>query len=274
MGGYALCFMSQMLDPELSVVPVRSYFVRQRNALLVRGKFGPMYLDYYLHLMQHQLKNEEPGDTMLKEALAGITLHLCSRPQDESCAWTLNFHEPLMNLFVTGSTKPGRVTGRIFTEDVRDGGKNLFISQTTRPNQQPRQSMIEVSGRDALGAVEQFYTQSEQRLTRVFRLPDEEFVQISAEPDCDEAWLAALTLEQVVEMGQVEHLTLLETRGYVLECGCSPERLYPLISRLPQEDIDYVFSEGVAALQCPRCGARYRTDRTMFDDWLERSNVS
>jgi uncharacterized C2H2 Zn-finger protein len=35
-----------------------------------------------------------------------------------------------------------------------------------------------------------------------------------------------------------------------------------------------VFSEGVAALQCPRCGARYRTDRTMFDDWLERSNVS
>ncbi len=266
--------MSQMLDPELSVVPIRSYFVRQRNALLVRGKFDPMYLDYYLHLMQHNLRYEEPGDTMLKEALAGITLHLCSRPHDESCAWTLNLCDPLMNLFVTGSTKPGRVTGRIFTEDVRDAGKNLFISQTTRPQQQPRQSMIEVVGRDVLAAVEQFYTQSEQRLTRLFRLADEEFVQVSAEPDCDEEWLANLTTEQVVNMGQVEHLTLLETRGYVLECGCSPERLYPLISRLPQDDIDYVFSDGAAAMQCPRCGARYRTDRTTFDDWMERNGVS
>lgn len=266
--------MSQMLDPELSVVPVRSYFVRNRNALLVRGKFDPMYLDYYLHLMQHQLQYEEPGDTMLKEALAAVTLHLCSRPQDEACAWTLNFHEPLMNLFVTGSTKPGRVTGRIFTEDVRDGGKNLFIAQTTRPDQQPRQSMIEVTTRDVLAAVEEFYTRSEQRLTRIFRLADEEFVQISAEPDCDEAWLEGLTLEQVIQIGTVEHLTLLETRGYVLECGCSPDRLYPLISRLPQEDIDYVFSDGEAALQCPRCAARYRTDRAMFDAWAERSKLS
>jgi molecular chaperone Hsp33 len=62
--------MTQMLDPELSVVEVRSYFVRIRNALLVRGRFSPLYLDYYLHLMQHQLKYEEEMDGMLKDALA------------------------------------------------------------------------------------------------------------------------------------------------------------------------------------------------------------
>jgi molecular chaperone Hsp33 len=265
--------MTQMLDPELSVVEVRSYFVRIRNALLVRGRFSPLYLDYYLHLMQHQLKYEEVMDGMLKDALAGITLHLCSRPQDEGCAWTLNFHEPLMNLFVTGSTRPGRVTGRIFTEDVRDTGKTLFIAQTTRPNQAPRQSMVELEGRDVLASIESFYTQSEQRLTRLFRLNDEEFVQISAEPDCDEAWLAGLTLEDVVGMGQKEHLTLLETRAYVLECGCSPERLYPLISRLPEEDLAFVFEDGVALMQCPRCGARYRTGKVEFEEWKKREAI-
>jgi molecular chaperone Hsp33 len=262
--------MTQMLDPELSVVDVRSFFVRKRNALLVRGRFSPLYLDYYLHLMQHHLKYEEGHDAMLKDALAGIALHLGSRPQDEGCAWTMNFHKPLMNLFVTGSTRPGRVTGRLFTEDVRDSGQNLFIAQTTRPNQQPRQSMVEIEGTDVLAAVEAFYTQSEQRLTRIFRLADEEFVQISAEPDCDEAWLAGLAVTDLEGLGEREHLTLLETRGYVLECGCSPERLYPLISRLPQEDLDYVFEDGVAVLQCPRCAARYRTEQGVFEEWRKR----
>ncbi len=262
--------MSQMLEPELSVVEVRSYFVRKRNALLVRGRFSPLYLDYYLHLMQHQLKYEERADLMLKDALAGLALHLCSRPQDEGCAWTLNFHEPLMNLFVTGATRPGRVTGRIFTEDIKDTGKSLFIAQTTRPNHQPRQSMVEIHGADVLAGVEAFYTQSEQRLTRVFRLPEEEFVQVSAEPDCDLPWLEALKLEDIHDIGTREHLTLLETRGYTLACGCSPERLYPLISRLPQEDLEFVFEDGVAEVQCPRCGARYRTERGEFDEWRRR----
>ena len=265
--------MSQMLDPELSTVEVRSFFVRKRNALLVRGRFSPLFLDYYLHLMQHQLKQEVAQDDMLKDALAAMALHLCSRPQDEGCAWTINFHLPLMNLFVTGSTRPGRVIGRVFVEDVRDSGKNLFIAQTTRPHHQPRQSMVEFTGTDVLQAVEAFYTQSEQRLTRLFRLEDEEYAQVSAEPDCDEEWLASLRVEDLADLSQTEHLTLLETRGYVLECGCSPERLYPLISRLSQEDLDYVFEDGVAVIQCPRCGARYRTEQGVFEDWLKREGL-
>jgi molecular chaperone Hsp33 len=255
---------------ELSPVTVQSFFVRHRNCLLVRATFSPLYLDYYIHLMEHQLRNEEPADTMLKEALAGLTLHLCSRPQDEGCAWTINFHEPLMNLFVTGSTRPGRVTGRIFTEDVRDSGKNLFIAQTKRIDFEARQSMIEITGADVLSGIEQFYTQSEQRPTRVFRLPDEEFLQISAEPDADLEWLRSLTLADVEHLSTTEELSLLETRAYQFECGCSPDRLYPLIDRLPAEDLAYIFEDGIAEIQCPRCGARYRTPRETFTAWQEQ----
>ena len=86
--------MSQMLEPDLSVVDLRSYFVRKRNALLVRGRFSPLYLDYYLHLMQHGIQHAEPLDQMLKDTLAALALHLCSRPQDESCAWTIHVKKP------------------------------------------------------------------------------------------------------------------------------------------------------------------------------------
>ncbi|MGV3658616.1 MAG: Hsp33 family molecular chaperone HslO [Prosthecobacter sp.] len=263
--------MSQMLEPDLSVVELRSYFVRKRNALLVRGRFSPLYLDYYLHLMQHGIQHEEPLDQMLKDALAALALHLCSRPQDEGCAWTIHVKEPQRaNLFVTGSTHPGRVTGRVFTEDVRQEGEALFVAQTTRPNNSVRQSMVEFQGDDMFAAVEHFYTTSEQRLTRLFRLPEEEFIQISAEPDCDEAWLATLTLDGVLELEQTEHLTLLETRGYMFECGCSVERLLPIIMRLPQDDLDHIFADGMATITCPRCGAVFRTAKASFEEWRSK----
>jgi len=263
--------MSQMLEPELSVVELRSYFVRKRNALLVRGRFSPLYLDYYLHLMQHGIQHAEPLDQMLKDGLAALAMHLCSRPHDETIAWTIHVKEPQRaNLFVTGSTHPGRVTGRIFTEDVKQEGEALFISQTTRPNHPTRQSMIEFKGGDISTAVEEFYTTSEQRRTRLFRLDDEEFVQISAEPDCDEVWLSELALENVLELDQTEHLTLLETRGYVFDCGCSVERLMPIIMRLPQDDLDHIFADGMAKITCPRCGAVFRTPKASFEEWKQK----
>ena len=266
--------MSQMLSPDLSVAEIRSYYVRNRNALLVRGSMQPLYMDYYLHLMQHGLKYDDRLDQMLKDALAGVALHLCSRPQDESCAWTINLRDPLVNLFVTGSSRPGRVTGRIFTEDVRDSGKSLFIAQTTRPHMQPRQSMIEITdSNDMLAGVEAFYTQSEQRLTRTFRLPDEDFVQICAEPDCDEDWLRNLTDADIPGLDKAEHLTLLETRGYVFDCGCTADRLFPLLNRLNQDDLDYVFSDGEATITCPRCGAIFHTPRAAFDEWQSRQGA-
>jgi molecular chaperone Hsp33 len=256
-----------MLQEDTSMVEVRSFYVRQRNALLVRGKFAPLYLDYYLHLMQHGLKYEERLDGQLKELLAAVTLHSCSRPQDETCAWTLQLHQPLVNFFVTAVNRPGRTTGRLFTEDVRDSGQNLFIAQVTRTHFQPRQSMVQFEGTDLLKAVEQFYTQSEQRLTRLFRADDEEFIMVSAEPDCDEIWLHELSYEDVENIDATEHLTPLETRGYVFDCGCSIDRLYPLIARLPEDDLNHIVDDGLATINCPRCGAIYKAPQDHFNEW-------
>ena len=259
--------MSQTPLDDASTVAVRSFFVRKRNALLTRAHFSPLYMDYYLHLMQHGLRNEKEGDAMLKDTLAALTLHLCSRPQDEVVAWTINIRHPLMNLFATGGSRPGRVTGRIFTEGVKDTGKCLFIAQVNRGVEVGRQSMVDFVGMDVLEAVEHFYTQSEQRITRFFRGEDEELIMISAEPDCDGDWLMGLEQEDVERINEKEHLTPLETRGYVFECGCSVERLYPLLARLSADDLDHVFGEGTATITCPRCAAIFKAPREHFEEW-------
>jgi molecular chaperone Hsp33 len=259
---------------EPAPVEIRSYFIRGRNCLLTRGRFSDLYVDYYLHLMEYGIRHDEPVDLMLKEALAGMALHLASRPQDEGCAWTIHYNNPLMNLFVAGSTRPAQVTGRLFSEDVRDMGKSLFISQTTRQQSAVRQSMIDIQGTDVLSAIEQFYTQSEQRLTRLFRLDEEDFVQISAEPDADEAWLTGLMPDEIPRLDQSEQLSLLETRFYVFNCGCSLQRLYPMLMRLTDDDLDYVFEDGHAKVTCPRCGAQFRATKQDFLSWRTKHEAA
>ena len=105
---------------------VRTYFVRERNALLARADFGELYVDYYLHQGQFGYHHAPEHDGMLKEALAALTLHCASRPWNEAWAWTIHFREPLLNLFVTGDNRRGIIVGQIFTENVKDDGRNLF----------------------------------------------------------------------------------------------------------------------------------------------------
>ena len=192
-----------MAEAEPGILEVRSYFVRGRNALLVRANFEPLYIDYYLHLADHGLRYTGAQDEMMKDTMAALVLHLASRPHDEGAGWTLNFQEPPMNLFVTGCTRPSQVTGRVFTEDVKKFDNNIFIAQVIRSGQMVRQSMVEFDGKNVFKAVEDFYWQSEQRLGRLFRYDEEDLVMITAQPDCDEAWLKSLTDEDIRKLDKL-----------------------------------------------------------------------
>ena len=244
---------------------IESVFVRHRNALVLRGKFAPIYTDYYLHLMQHGIRHAPELDLMLKDTLAMLALHLTARPWSESIAWTINLRAPRINLFVTGGSTEGSLTGRIFTEDVREPDRNFFYSQTTTPHQsEPRTSTLEVDGKDPVHWISQLYDQSEQRPARAFRLDDEEFVLVAAQPDCDMPWFESLTPDAVASIDSTEETKLLETRKFRFHCGCTLDRILPILGgwrgRLDElfHDTDHI------RIQCPRCAARYEVTRDMI----------
>jgi len=245
-------------EAETEAIEIRCYFVRERNALLYRGDFSPLYTDFYLHLMQHGIRYTREQDTLLKDGFAALTLHLASRPRNEAIAWTLSWQNPLQNLFVTGSNRVGNIVGRLFTDDVRERDRNLFISQVSVAGHEPRQSLIEADALDLFALAESYYRQSEQRPGRYFRHSDDDFVLITAQPDCDLAWLQSLDEEAIRRMDAAESLSLLETRHYRFHCGCGPERIYPIIAKLTPDALASVFAGNeVIAAGCPRCGAKY-----------------
>jgi molecular chaperone Hsp33 len=252
------------MQPE-DFTKIESIFVRHRNCLLVRGQFIGIYTDYYLHLSEQKIRYPAELDQMLKDSLAVLALHLTARPWAETIAWTANLRAPRINLFVTGSSNEAYVTGRVFTEDIREPDRNFFYSQTTvADNSEPRTSSLEVDGRDPTEWISQFYSQSEQRPARAFRLPDENFAIIAAQPDADLEWLHALDAEQVAKISETEETKLLETRPFRFHCGCTVEKILPILGSW-REKPDELFGEAQSiSVQCPRCAASYRITRDMI----------
>src|SRR5438034_11724092 len=72
------------------------------------------------------------ADAMFKRALAAFVLHCASRPRNELTAWTINFQQPLVNLFLTGDNETGAVAGRVFEENVKELPENLFYADVVR----------------------------------------------------------------------------------------------------------------------------------------------
>lgn len=254
---------------ETTRIEITSDFVRERNALVLAGKFEKLYVDYYLHLMQHELELAPDHDQLLKDALAGVTLHLASRPWNELTAWTINLQDPRLNLFVTGDSERGNVTGRVFTSGVKPSEHNLFFSQVTRPQSPIRQSTVEVTGLDVFRMIEQYYAQSEQLPARLFRLEDEHYVMVVAQPDIDMTWFDGLDRAKIERLADDETLSRLELRHYHFGCGCTMDLIHSVLAPVARRSLDDLYQgEDAVRVQCPRCSGVFEATRAAMEQYL------
>ena len=212
---------------------------------------------------------------MLKEALAALTLHCASRPWNEAWAWTIHFREPLLNLFVTGDNRRGIIVGQIFTENVKDDGRNLFCADLVRERADSRRSTVEFTGETPFAIVEEFYARSEQRPARYFCRGPEDFVMVSAQPGCDLEWFHALDDEKICALDEVETLSLLEERAYRWGCGCSQERMFSILGPMMRTDPSALFGEDDSLrVSCPRCGALHLITRESLEAYVAGTSRS
>ncbi len=266
--------LSRMPEPrdEPTPIEIASYYARGRNALVVRAELGALFMDYYVHQMDHGLRASAGMDGMLKDALAALLLHLVSRPVNEVTAWTVSFREPAFNLFVTGDSRRQSVVGRLFAEGVKETPGSRFHAQVHRDGQEVRGSMVNVSGNDMLRVVEQFYRQSEQLPARFFRLPGDEFAMVAGMPDCDEEWIENLEGEGIAGLAAREELKPMERRAYAFRCGCDLRRILPAVAPLARDGLDPLFQgDERLVISCPRCAARFVLTREAMEAFLKES---
>ncbi|MFA6961018.1 MAG: Hsp33 family molecular chaperone HslO [Opitutaceae bacterium] len=260
---------STPVNPQNSGLEVTTWFVRSRNALYTKADFGPLYVDYYLHLADQKIKVTPEHDVLFKRALAAYVLHAVSRPWNELTAWTINFQYPLVNLFITGDNEDGSVAGRVFDENVKVMPTGLFFADVIQGKQPKRRSSVEFTGADPLVAIETYYRKSEQRPARFFQTSEEEFALVAAHPDYDEAWFEALTSEQVAELAVKEPLGELEKRVYRWHCGCNQKRMLEVLAPIFRQEGDGLFAgDEKIEIRCPRCAARHTITREAMEAFV------
>lgn len=257
-------------------VVVTADFVRHRNVLLVQGDFGSLFVDYYLHQADHRLRPAPGHDALLKQALVAFTLHCASRPRNEHLAWTIGFQEPRLNLFLAGDNEDGNVTGRLFTENVREAPKNIFFSEVmSGRGAEKRRSVINFDGADTIRAAEAFYATSEQRPARFFELGEEHHAMLLSLPDCDDAWLRRVALTDVQALAANETLSRIERRLYRWHCGCGQRKLLAALAPAARNDLGGLFGdEEIIHVQCPRCAASHAITLEAMEAWLTGSAES
>jgi molecular chaperone Hsp33 len=252
-----------------NTVEVRSDYVRGRDVLLVTAELAPIFVDCGLHLLQNGHRIDPENERALHDALAVMTLHLCSRPRDELCAWTINLRDPPLNVFATGDSQRGWVCGRVFTRDVKVGEQSRLIAQTSRPRLPMRQSAVAVEGRDVLSIAEQYHRQSEQLPARFFRLGGDEFAMVVAHPDYDAAWFEGLDEAGLRALPEREDLGPIERRTYHFGCGCDEAMILSLLARATGGDLDALFEDDdELRTECQRCASVYRVSRERMERFL------
>lgn len=249
------------MEPVEEFTTVESIFLREKNCLLLRADFSPIFTDYYIHLMDIKERHPEGLDTTLKQMIASLTLHLTARPWAETIAWTANLRAPRANFFATGSSTSEYITGRLFTKDVREPDRNFLYSQTTRPGAEPQLSTVEVETSSPLNWVQHFYDQSEQRPGKVFALSGDTFAMVAAQPDFDEEWFAQVTAEELETITDTAPHKVLETRRFRFNCGCTLERILPVLSAWRDKPEELFGEDEAISIQCPRCAKKYSVTR-------------
>jgi molecular chaperone Hsp33 len=260
---------TQTPTTEESGAIITTEFIRHRNALLVRGTFTDLFVDYYLHLADNGIRLPPGHDRILKEGIVAVALHAASRPQQEIVAWTVNFQDPLLNVFLSGDNEDFTVVGRVFADNVRVAPQQLIYADVVRKRGQPRRSAVDFQGSSPFSAAEALYRQSEQRIGRFFDLGSDRFALLAQHPDCDELWFESVDAAALSSIDDRETVVRIERRRYTWNCGCSEDKLMRVLSPQMRADPDELFAgEELIHVQCPRCAARYTITREAMEAWV------
>jgi hypothetical protein len=259
--------------PELTAdaVRVERFISLERNVLAARGLFSRLFDAYLAHSQQWVGEPDGLVRVMMQQGLAAAALYLTCRPLDEESAWTFNFPEPPLNLFVSASAGGNRVVGRYFDEHVETAASGRLFVQTIRQTGQPHSSVIEVQGLDILMILEQFYAQSEQTRTRFLEGEGDEFVMLMALPGADDAWLRDLPREEGLAFAQWPDMQQIEERTVRFGCQCDPERIIDVVAGIFHDKPEELFDgDPGVEVRCPRCGQAYQVSRKTFDERCQR----
>ncbi len=246
-------------------VRIERHLLRSRELLLARGSFGPLFADYFDHTRRWVGEPTGLVLQLMQQGLAAAGLYLTFRALDEHTAWTVNFAEPPLNIFITTDSRAGTVTGRYFEQHVATVDHNRIFVQSVRNVGKPQLSSVEVKGFDMLSIFEQYFARSEQWPARFFAGERDTYTMLSALPGVNLSWIHGVTAADLPALYRAADLRTLEERIVTFACRCDERRIHGVVRTLFEGRAEELFrGEERVEVRCPRCGHAYWMTRADF----------
>lgn len=241
-------------------------FIRGRNVLITEADFSALFVDFFIHLQEHAITAPAEVVTQFRDFLAAFTLHAASHPRNEVLAWTLQMQQPPRNLFFAADTEWSTVTGRFFTDGIKEEDSNVFYQDLKIHGKPLHRSIVPFHGVDTKATVEFYYSQSEQRPARFFHLGADRYALLSAHPDWDQQWLRNVSINDLLALHDRETVNELESRQFRWWCGCSTDKILQILKGPMQSDPHALFGDDDhITVNCPRCRAKYHISRQQLE---------
>jgi hypothetical protein len=250
---------------------IRRSLDRQRVLALAEARFDPIFRAYDEHVRRWELAADGLALAMACDGLAATALHVATGAADETVGFTVNILQPPLNVFLAGDAGQGTITGRVFTEGVQTAAASRLFVESWRPATGPVQSSMDVSGLDLFRIFEDYYERSEQLPARFFSLGGDHYGLVRALPDGGRERVQEMSAAEAIALFQ-SPLDPLDERSIRFHCGCTPEKILHVLRQMFGDRPGELFgtAAGVEAF-CPRCGARWWIQRSVFESKEDRA---
>ncbi len=237
---------------------------RERDLLVVSGETAPILRGRAEYHREHDIESRETPES--ERLVARLTGAACAAavllPVRESWGWTVTVPGSAVGLFC--AVEPdGRVTIR-----VREASplRAAAVVQRQRAGGPLIQSHIASKTTDPARIVEHYFAQAEQAEARVALDPQGRVVLLRPLPeargrdllrlDDDGLFRAVAAAERAGRIDPLEDVLL------YYGCRCDDETVLEMIASLPPAQRREVWGDQrELAIECPRCGRRYRVRR-------------
>jgi len=237
----------------------------ERRIILSVGDFSDFLNAYEQHVAVWNENLDGLTETMMKQGLAGGVIHLSNAPRDESYGLTIHIEKPALNIFVAGDSPNSTVTGRAYSDGVKEDQSTRIYMQSSRPKREPHQSILAVDGYDVLDFYQEYYLNSEQRFARLFDLEDGRYMQVISLPGAESGFFETLDRAGAVALLE-EGPALLEERTFFFQCGCTPQKMLRVLRTMFEHRPEDLFlGDPSVETSCPRCGRRWQVSRAEFE---------
>jgi len=232
------------------------------DLLIVTGDANEIFAGRESYNLRYKIKPDEGEvDKSAKRMFAATGLAAISLAERESWGWSLALPG---GFGMFAAIEPEGMTCGKVMKTPKD--KAVVAVQRQKPAEEPTQSYFTPRSSDPVRAVEQYFEDSDQTLTRMAVTDDYRCFLVRAMPGGDFSKVKDLSDDELVELCERKvkegNLKRLNEVLVFYECRCNDEMILNMITSLPTAQRKELWGDlPKLEIACPRCGRDYTLNR-------------